>query len=203
MDRGLALQRVATALAGRLVDGEHIVAVQVNSGHSVACASARHAGVGRRVCKWHFGRVLVVFADEKHRQLPDCRHVQPFVERAVIHGSVTEERDGHTFALQQHEAISGAGRLKDAWANDAAGAHHADVGGEEMHAAAAPLRAAGGAAEQLREQPPGCEPLRKSVTVTTVRTEDDVFLLEICTNTGCYGFLSDVSVTRTVNKPRR
>ncbi len=48
-----------------------------------------------------------------------------------------------------------------------------------MHAAAAALRAPRGAAEQLREQPPGCEPLGKSVTVTTVRTEDDVFLLEM------------------------
>jgi hypothetical protein len=70
-----------------------------------------------------------------------------------------------------------------------------------MHAAAATLGATGGAAEELREQPPGGEPLGESVTMTTVRAEDDVFLLKMRANTGRYGFLSDVRVTRTVYKP--
>ena len=74
------------------------------------------------------------------------------MEGAVIDGAVAEERDGHLIGFQQLEAISGSGGLKDAGADDPAGAHHAGFGGEEMHAAAASLRTAGGAAEQLGEQ---------------------------------------------------
>ena len=53
---------------------------------------------------------------------------------------------------QELEAVAGAGGLEDARADDPAGAHHADLGGEQVHAAAAAVRAAGGAAEQLGDQ---------------------------------------------------
>ena len=38
--------------------------------------------------------------------------------------------------FEQLEAVAGAGGLEDARADDAAGAHHADFGREEVHAAA-------------------------------------------------------------------
>ena len=170
------LRARSNGLAGRLVDGQHVVAVDVDSGHSVARAAAGHAGVGRRVREGHLGRELVVLADEEHRQLPDAGHVEPFVEGAVVDGAVAEERDGHLIGLQQLEAVSGPGGLKDAGADDAAGAHHADFGGEEMHAAAAALRAAGRAAEELGEQLPRREPLGQGMAVPAVRAEDDVFV---------------------------
>ena len=173
--RSVACSGAADGLAGGLVDGQHVVAVEVDAGHSVARAAVGHAGVARGVSEGHLGRVLVVLADEEDRQLPDAGHVEPFVEGAVVDGSIAEKRDGHAIALQQHEAVSGAGRLEDAGPDDAAGAHHADFGGEEMHAAAASLRAAGGAAEELGEQLARREPLGQGMAVTAVRAEDDVF----------------------------
>ena len=64
-------------------------------------------------------------------------HVQPFVEGAVVDGPVAEEGDGHAVGLQELEAVAGPGRLEDARPDDAAGAHQADFGREQVHAAAA------------------------------------------------------------------
>ena len=93
---------------------------------------------------------------------------------AVVDGPVAEERDGDVIGLQQLEAVAGAGGLQDARADDAAGAHHADFRGEQVHAAAAPLRAAGRPAEQLGDQLAGRDALGEGMAVTAVRAEDDV-----------------------------
>ena len=43
--------------------------------------------------------VLVVLADEQHRQLPDRREIDRLVERADVHRTVTEEADGDRIGL--------------------------------------------------------------------------------------------------------
>ncbi len=91
--------------------------------------------------------------------------------------------------------------LKDARSDDAAGSHHADVGGEEMHAAAAPLRAAGGTAEELGKQAAGREPLGEGMPMAAVGAEDDVFLPEMCANARGDRLLPDVRVAGAVNEP--
>ena len=82
------------------MNGEDVVAVDVDSGHSVAGAPAGHARVAGRVGKGNLGRKLIVLAHEQHRQLPDAGHVEPFVERTVIDGAVAEEGDGDLVGLR-------------------------------------------------------------------------------------------------------
>ncbi len=96
----VAASGTVNGLVGCLVNGQDVVAVDVDSGHSIAGAAAGHAGVAGRVGKGHFGRELVVLAHEQHRQLPDAGHVEPFVEGAVVDGAVAEEGDGHLIGLR-------------------------------------------------------------------------------------------------------
>ena len=96
------------------------------------------------------------------------------MEGAVVDGPVAEEGHGHAVGLQQLEAVAGAGGLEDARADDAAGAHHADFGGEQVHAAAAAVRAAGLPAVQLGDQLPRRHALGQGVAVAAVRAEDHV-----------------------------
>ena len=200
--RGPAAARArSTASAGGLVNGQDVVAVDVDSGHAITGAAAGHAGIAGRVGERHFGRELVVLADEQHRQLPDAGHVKPFVEGAVVDGAVAEEGDGHLIGLHQLETVSGAGGLQDARTDDAARAHHADFGGEQVHAAAAPLRTAGRAAEQFGEQLAGRNTLGQRMPVSAVRAEDDVIAAQMGTNAGGNRLLSHVSMTRTMNQP--
>ena len=58
--------------------------------------------------------------------------------------------------------------------DDAAGAHQADLGSEQVHAAAAAVRAAGRPAEQLGDQLPRRHALGQGVPVAAMRAEDHV-----------------------------
>ena len=199
--RAVAISRALDGSQRLLVDSQHIIAVQVDALDAVARPSIGHAGAGGRVGEGHFGCVLIVFADEKDRELPDAGHVEAFVKGTVVDGAVAEEGDGHVIALQKHEAVAGAGGLEDAGPDDAAGAHHADFRGEEMHAAASSLRAAGGAAEQLGEQLAGCEPLGKGMAVTAVGAEDDVVFLQMRADARGDCLLPDVGMAGAVDQP--
>ena len=98
------------------------------------------------------------------------------------------------------KAVAGAGGLKDARADDAAGAHHAGFRREQVHAAAAPVRTAGRAAEELGEQLPGRDALGQRVPVPAVRAEDDVVAAQMGTNARGNRLLADVGVAGPVNQ---
>ncbi len=134
-------------MGGGFENGEYVIAVDIDSGHSVTGSPAGHAGVGGRVGKGDFGRELVVLAHEQNRQFPDAGHVEPFMEGAVVDGPIAEESDGHLIGLEQLETISGPGGLKDAWTDDPARTHHPRLGSKQVHAAAASLGATGRAAK--------------------------------------------------------
>ena len=123
------------------------------------------------------------------------------MEGAVVDGPVAEECDGHVIGLQQLEAVAGPGGLEDARPDDAAGAHHADFRGEEVHAAAAALRAAGRAAEQLGDQLARREPLGQGMAVAAVRAEDDVVGPQMRADAGGDRLLADVGVAGAVDQP--
>src|SRR5882724_151852 len=123
---GLALDERGTAagtgtlhgFAGSLGHRGHIVTVHFDAGNAITYAATRDAWIARRILKWNLGCELVVLADEQHREPPDACHVQPFVERAVVHRAIAEERNGHTVGLQELEAVARARRLKNARADD-------------------------------------------------------------------------------------
>ena len=116
------------------------------------------------------------------------------MERAVVHRAVAEERHGHAVGLEQLEAVAGARRLQNARADDAAGAHHADLGGEQVHAAAAAARTAGRSAVQLGDQLlGGATPLARAWPWPRW-VLNTVVVAQVGTNAGGDRLLADVGV---------
>ena len=70
-----------------------------------------------------------------------------------------------------------------------------------MHAAAAPLRATGRAAEELGEQLARRHALGQGVPVPAMSAEDDVVAAQMRTHAGGDRLLPDVSMTGPVNQP--
>ena len=75
-----------------------------------------------------------------------------------------------------------------------------DFRGEQVHAAAAPVRAAGRAAEQLGDQLARRHALGQGVAVPAVRAEDDVVGPQMGTDAGGDRFLADVGVAGAVDQ---
>ncbi len=121
--------------------GDYVVAVH---GHVVDSVSRRpllqrHGMLGRR--RRELG-VSVVLAEEDHRQLPDGGQVQRFVERALGHRPVTEERHRHAAFPSELGGGSCSHRYRQAGGHDAVGSEDADARVGDMHrAAAAPVGA--------------------------------------------------------------
>ncbi len=179
---GLAFeQRRSAACAGTIdsflggpVDRNHIVAVDFDAGHSIRRRTARHIWIAGRIFERDFGRVLVVLADKDRGQFPDTGQVQAFVKRAVVHRAVTKERDAHMVGLQQLEAISRAGGLENARTDDAARAHQSDLGREQVHAPAAPARAARFAPVKFGKKLARIEALGQGMAMAAMRAEDRI-----------------------------
>jgi hypothetical protein len=190
----------AHRLARRLVDRGDVVAVHPDARQAVGGAARCHAGIAGRVAERHLGGVLVVFTDKKDRQFPDGGQVQPLVKGAVVDRPVAEEGHGHAVGLPQFEAVAGPGRLEDGRPDDAAGPHQADPRGEQVHAAAAAVRAAGLPAVQLGDELPRRHALGQRVTVAAVRAEDDVVGPQMGADAGRDRLLADVGVAGAVNQ---
>ena len=190
-------------LRGRLVDRDHIVAVDRDPGDAVGPRALGHVGVAGGVVERHLGGVHVVLADVDHRQIPDRGHVDPLVEGAVVDRAIAEEADADPVAFQQLEAVAGAGRLQDVRSDDAGGAHQADFGREEVHAAAAAARDAGRLAEELGHHLAGRHALGQRVAVAAVGAEDDVVLAQVGADADRDRLLADVGVAGAGDVPLR
>ena len=125
--RPASSSRTCDSFARYFVNRQSVVAVEFKAGQTIRRTAIADARIAARISERNFGRELIVLANEQHRQLPDRRHVQPFVERAVVDRSVTEERNRHTPGLHQLRTVSATARLQDARPHDAAGPHHADL----------------------------------------------------------------------------
>ena len=184
-----------------VVHGQHVVAINRNAGQTVAFGPRGDGRIAGRISEGNFGGKLIVFADEQHRQLPDRGHVQPLVKGAVVHRPVAEKRDRDVVGLVQPKAIARAGGLQDAGANDAAGAHHSHLGREQMHAAAAAARAAGGTTVQLGDQLQRRHALGQSVAVAAMRAENHILMPQMGAHAGRDRFLPDVGMAGAVDQP--
>ena len=114
--------------------------------------------------------------------------------------AVAEKGDADVIGPQQLETVTGPGGLQNAGADDAAGAHHADLRSEQVHAAAAAARTAGGPAKQLGEQLPRRHPLGQGMAMAAMRAEDHVFLAQVRTHANGDRLLSDIGVAGPVNQ---
>ena len=143
---------------------------------------------------------MIVFANEKHWQLPDAGHVQAFMERSVVHSSIAKERDGDVLLLENLETVTAAASLQDTGTDDPAGSHHADLGREQVHASAPASGTSRRSTEQLRHQLARWHPFGQSMTVAAMRAEHDILMRQVCANGGRDRFLADVSMASPMNQ---
>ena len=200
--RSVAAPRPPHRLAGGLVDGEDVVPVEPDARHAVGGPACRDVRIARHRLEGHLGRVEVVLADEQDGQAPDGRQVQALVERPVVDGAVPEERDAHAVGPEEAVAVPGAGRHQDAGPDDPARAQEADLGREEVHAAAPAARAAGGAPEELGHQLARGHPLGERVAVAAMGAQHRVVRPEVGGHADRDRLLADVGVAGAVNQPR-
>jgi hypothetical protein len=192
-----ALDRFACRVCHRA----HVIAIHLDAGDAIRRAARGDTWIVRGILKRNLGGELIIFADEHRGQPPDARQVQSFVERAVVHRAIAEEGDRHAIGLEQLEAVARARRLKNARADDAAGAHEPNLRREEMHRATASARATGLASEQFGHQLDRRQPFGQRVAMSAMRAEDHVLPAQRRADPDRHRFLADVGVTRAMNQP--
>ena len=116
------------------------------------------------------------------------------MEGGIVDGTIAKEGDRHGTGLLELGRISGPTGLENAGANDAAGAHHPDLGGKQVHRATAAARAAGRPAKQLGTQISRGHPLGKGMAMAAVGAEDGVALREMPTDADGHRLLADIRV---------
>ena len=143
----------------------------------VDAVSARRVVRAARAC-WVGSRrelgVAVVLAEEDHRQLPHGREVHRFVERALRHRAVAEERHRHAAVGAELRGRRRAHRDRQTGRDDPVGAEDAEVGVGDVHRTAAAAVRARVLAHQLGEHPERVETLGQAVTVAAMGRRDHV-----------------------------
>ena len=203
-ERGaVARSRSLHRLIGGRMDGDEIVAIQLHAGEAVGGGAAADLRNAAGVAEGNFRRKAVVFADEQHRQLPDRCHVEPLVEGGIIDGAIAEEGDRYGAVAAQLGGIPSTAGLENAGADDAAGAHHPDLGGKQVHRATAATRAASRAAKQLGAEVGRGHALGKGMAMATVGAEDRVAGAQMPTDADGHRLLADIRVAGAMDEPAR
>ena len=144
-------------------------------------------------------RVLVVLADEDHRQLPHRSQVERFVEDALVGGAVAEEGDRHLVSPLQLGGEAGAGGERHGRAYDAVRAHDVELHVGDVHGAAEALAIAGLAAHQLRHHAVDARTLGDAVAVAAVVGGDDVVVAQRRADAGGDRLLALVAMGRALD----
>ncbi len=135
-------------------------------------ASLERRGVLRR-CRRELG-VPVVLAEEDHRQLPHRGEVDRFVERALGHRAVAEERHRDTAVGSELGRRRCSHRDRQAGGDDPVGAEDADARIGDVHRTPAPAVRALVLGHQLGEHPERVETLGDAVAVAAMGRRDHV-----------------------------
>ena len=112
--------------------------------------------------------ILVVDADENHRQRPQRRQVHALVEDALLHGAVAIEgdRDARLFLALVGEG--GSDRMRDAASDDGIGAEMAEAHVGDVHRSALAAAIAVGLAGDLRQHARRLGPARHEDAVAAM-----------------------------------
>ena len=151
--RAAAAPRQVERAADRVLDGEHVVAVDDLTRHAVA---GRAVGqILDRPLRAPVGgeRELVVLADEDDRQLPRRSEVHPLVRRALPGGAVAEEGERRLVGAAQRRGQRGPAGVGNPGADDAVAAEDVEREVGDVHRAAEPLAVARPLAEHLGHHP--------------------------------------------------
>ena len=177
-DRLPVLARAPDRLAHHVVGLDHVHAVAAQAGYAEALAAA--VQVGHRGVALDRGphAELVVGDHEDDRQLPEGGEVERLAERALVGGAVAEhaQRD-----LVEALVVGGerhAGGERQVAADDPVAAHEAVLEVEHVHRAAAAVRDAVLAAEQLGHHAVGIGPAGQRVAVRAVGRDQVVLVAQ-------------------------
>ena len=81
----------STATWVGLVDCQHIIAINCQAGHGITFGALAQLTDRRLLVLRGAFAVLIVLAEEDHRQLPQAGEVQCLVERTFICGAIAKE----------------------------------------------------------------------------------------------------------------
>ena len=93
--------------------------------------------------------IVVVLADEEHRQLPERRHVERFVESALIGGAVAEIAEHGITALVHGDPVADADGDGEGLADDGIAPEKATFPIEQVHGAAVTTGTSGRLTEEF------------------------------------------------------
>ena len=92
--RALAPAGAIHGVPGRLVAGEHVVAVHHHPREAIAGRAVGNVLDGHLAGLRHRDRVAIVLADEEHRQLVDAREIHGFVAIPLAGATLAEIGSG-------------------------------------------------------------------------------------------------------------
>ncbi len=163
--------------ADPIVHGEDVIAVRRFAGNAVAgrpvgdALDPHLAGHVRRV------GVLVVVADEDHRELLNRREIQPLVPVAPAGGALSEEAERRLVGAAHPEGQRAAGRDRNAVAEVRDEGHEPVAQIAHVHVAVAPAGQPGAPTHVLRQDPLGRHALHEKHRHVAVGRGDDVVVV--------------------------
>ena len=123
------------------------------------------------------------------------------MERAVADRAIAEEGNGDLARFLQHIAVARARRHQNARPDDAARAQHANLGLEDVHTAAASVRATRHLAEQFGDHLARRHALGERVAVAAMRAHHRVALAQVRADRRRDRLLTDVRMACAGDEP--
>ncbi len=199
--RALAAAAMSQRLFGGFLDRDHVHAVDRNALDPVGeTAGVQIRGLGRTLDRGAHA-VLVVFDHVDHRQVPDRRHVEAFVDLALVDRAVAEI--GHADAAVALVLVSEGQARTERYlgADDAVTAEEILFAREHVHGPALTLGIAAATTGQFGHHALGIHAAGQHVAVIAVRGNDRVLRLRRGLHADDDRFLADIEVTEPTDQP--
>src|ERR1700728_182924 len=164
--RAAALPRPGDRLAGGLVDGEEVEAVDDHAGHAESGRAVGNVVAGHRPGAGRALGVPVVLGDEDRWQVPHAGQVHRLERGALVAAAVAEERNADPAGALDLGGKRGPADQRRAAADDAVGAEHALGQVGDVHRAALAVAASGPAAVDLGHHLADIDALGDAVPMT-------------------------------------
>src|SRR6516164_4676457 len=192
--RAAAAAGAGDRLAGRLVHGEEVEAVDDHARHAEPGRAVGDVVAGHRPGTGRGLGVTVVLGDEDGRQVPHAGQVHGLQRGALVAAAVAEERDADPAGALELGRQRGPADQRRPAADDAVGAEHALGQVGDVHRAALAVAAAGLAAVDLGHHLPDVYAFGDAVAMAAVRAGDGVAAVEVDADADRRGLLARVQV---------
>src|SRR5215469_6545199 len=200
-DRPLTRPRVLRRSKPRFMNRQHIHTVDLLARDPIGHAAVKQVSPRRSAIDRRTHPVAVVLDDVNDRQLPQCRHVETFVNLALVDRAVAEigDRDLAVVAIMMSEREPGSdGHLG---ADDAMAAEEILFPAEHMHRAALTVRIAAPAPGQFRHDALGVHATRQHVAMVAIGGDNRVALLQRRLHANDDSLLPDIKVAEPTDQP--